>query len=58
MEAPVHIDIIDDDRATGPQTSPRSVHLKANVSFAVQTVMNEKINLAESRKQARQTSPA
>ena len=57
-EASVHIDIIDNDRAAGPQSSPRSIHLKANIAFTVQAVMNEKIDLAELRKYTGQASPA
>ena len=58
MEAPIHVDIIDNDRAAGPQATHATIHLKANVTLTVQTVMNEKIDLAELRKYARQASPA
>jgi hypothetical protein len=50
MKASVHIDIVDNDRPTWSQISPGSVHLKSNIPFAVQTVMDEKINLAEAGK--------
>jgi hypothetical protein len=58
FEASIHINVIDNDRAAGSQSSPRQIHLKANVAFIVQAVMNEKIDLAELRKHARQAAPA
>jgi hypothetical protein len=50
LEAPVRIDVIDDNRAAGPQSSPRPIHLEANVVFTVQAIMNEKVEIAELRK--------
>jgi hypothetical protein len=58
MEAPVHVDVIDNDRASGPQGGPRPIHLKPNITFTVQTVMNEKIDVAQLRKYPGQASPA
>jgi hypothetical protein len=52
LEAAVCVDVVDDNRATGAQNSPRPIHLKANVVFTVQAIMNEKIDLSELREQA------
>ena len=58
MEAPVHVYVVHNDCTAGPQCAPRHIHLKANITFTVQTVMNKKVNLAQLRKYAWQTSPA
>ncbi|OAE99953.1 hypothetical protein AYJ54_32250 [Bradyrhizobium centrolobii] len=57
-EATVHVDVVNDDRAAWPQNWPRMIEFKANVTLAVQTVMNEKVNLSKLRQQAGQASPA
>src|SRR6266849_2818877 len=57
-EAPIRIDIINDDCAARFQRRPRSIQLKTYVAFTVQAVVNEKINLAKLRKQAGKPSPA
>src|SRR5215831_16150448 len=41
FETPVGIDVIDDDRSAQPQNRPGTVHLKANVLFTVQAIMNK-----------------
>lgn len=51
-EAPVHIDIIDNDRAARSQSSPCTIYLKANITFTVQAIMNKEIDLAELSKYA------
>jgi hypothetical protein len=58
VEAPVRIDIIDNDGAAWPQGCPCPIHFKANIAFAVQTIVNEKIDLVELAKYARQAPPA
>jgi hypothetical protein len=52
LETPICIDVIDDNRPTRPQRCPGSIDLKANVVFTVKTVMNEKVDLAKSGKNA------
>lgn len=53
FETPVGIDVIDDDRSARSQRCPSAVHFKANVMFTMQTIMNEKVDLAKLGKQAR-----
>src|SRR5215471_12939807 len=58
MEAPICVDIIDDERTGWVQECPGSIQLEAYVAFTVQAVVDEKINLAESREQFGKTAPA
>src|SRR5271166_2696562 len=51
-EPTVRVDIIHDHRAAGPQNGPRSVHLEANIMFAMEAVMNEQVDFAELGKRA------
>ena len=48
----------DNQTAARPQGGPRPIHLEANIAFAVQAVMNEKLDLAKLRKQSRQPASA
>jgi hypothetical protein len=58
VEAPVGINIIDDDSSARPQRFPRKVQLEAHVSLTVQTVVNKNINVVELRKQLWKTQSA
>src|SRR4029077_7932643 len=58
MKAPVGIDIIDDHRAASGQSRPDAVEFEANVRLAVQTVVNEQVDVTEPRKQAREMASA
>jgi hypothetical protein len=49
-EAPIGIDVIDHDRTALPQDCPSEINFEANVVFAMQAIVNEKINLAKFRK--------
>jgi len=57
-EAPISIDVINDDCAAWFQGCPGSIQFETNVAFTVQAVVNEKINLAELREQPGKPSPA
>lgn len=50
MEAPVHIDVVDDNRAAGSQNAPSPLQLKARVVRRVQTVVDEEVDLSERSK--------
>ena len=52
-KAAVVVNVIDYDCAARPQNGPRPIHLKADVVFTVQAVMNKEIDLAELGKYAR-----
>ena len=50
-ETRIGVNIIDDNRSTRPQCDPSPIHLKANVLFTMQAIMNEKVDLAKFRKE-------
>jgi hypothetical protein len=53
MKAVVGVDIVNDDCAARSQDRPRAVEFEAHVAFAVQTIVNEEVKLAELCKQSR-----
>src|ERR1700733_6369113 len=57
-ETPAGIDIINDDRPCWPHVHQGSVHLEANVVFAVHAVVNEKVDLPKPGKQLGKQKPA
>src|SRR5262249_21161951 len=56
-EAPAGVDVIDDDRPARAQGGPGPIHLEADVAFAVQAVVDEEVDLAEPREDAREAPP-
>jgi hypothetical protein len=57
LEAPITIDVIDNERTVWLQDWPNSIQLEAHIPFTVRAIVNEKINVAELRKQLRKTQP-
>ena len=57
-EAPTGIDVIHDDYTVRSKNLPGHVQFETNIAFAVQTVVNEEINLAKSRDQLGKVAPA
>jgi hypothetical protein len=47
LEPPIGVDVVDDNRSARPQSRPGAIQLEANILFAVQAVMNKKVNLAQ-----------
>jgi hypothetical protein len=58
METTIHVDVVNNDCSAWSQNRPRTVYLEADITLAMQAVVNEKINLSEVGQQFRQTSPA
>jgi hypothetical protein len=57
-EAPVSIDIIHDDSTRWSDGRPGTIQLETNIAFAVQAVMDKKIDLPKTSKELGKTSPA
>jgi hypothetical protein len=58
LETPIDIDIVNHQGAICSHGCPCSIQLESYVAFAVQAVVNEEINLAQSGQQPREPSPA
>ena len=52
-EAVIHVDIVDDNDSTRPQERPSRINLESDVSFAVQTIVNENVDPDELGKETR-----
>ena len=57
-EAPVSIDVINNECAAWPYDCPGSIQLEAYVAFTVHAVVNEKIDLTKLGKQLGKAKPA
>lgn len=52
-ETIIHVDIVDDNDSTRPQERPGRINLESDVSFAVQTIVNENVDPYELGKETR-----
>ena len=57
-EATIDVDIIDDDCSARPKERPSAINFESNVSFAMQTVMDEEIDPSELGEEIRQSLSA
>jgi len=47
IEAPIQINVVDEESPSGPQSSPSPIQLKAHVAFRVPAIMYEEIDPPE-----------
>ena len=58
LEAAVRVDVVNDKRATGSHRFPGAIQLETKVAFAVETIVNEEVNLSELSEQTGKAAAA
>jgi hypothetical protein len=49
IEAPIKINVVDEQSPAGPQSGPSPIQLEAHIAFCMPTIMDEEVDVPELR---------